>query len=59
MMAAVKEAGLVPDLDMLSAAVEACSKAGDGVGAMHFYEQAVGLGFTPDDRMYQEVNRNL
>lgn len=55
MMAAVREAGLVPDLDMLSAATEACSKARDTEGALHFLDQAFRLGFIPDDRMYREV----
>lgn len=40
MMKAVAEAGLVPDLDMFVAAAEACSSAGDDVGALHFYDQA-------------------
>ncbi|CAM9890040.1 unnamed protein product, partial [Ectocarpus fasciculatus] len=39
-MKAVAEAGLVPDLDMFVAAAEACSSAGDDVGAFHFYDQA-------------------
>lgn len=56
-MTAVNEAGLVPDILMLSAAVEACSNAGDGEGAVHFYDQAIRLGFAPDEGMYQEVRK--
>lgn len=55
MMTAVREAGLVPDLEMLSTATEACSRAGDWEGALHFIDQAVRLGHSPDDRMYREV----
>ena len=54
-MSAVREAELLPDLEMLSAATEACSKAGDSEGALHFLDQAVGLGFSPDGRMFKEV----
>lgn len=59
MMVAVREAGLVPDLDMLSAATEACSKAGNTKGALHFVDQALRLGFAPDGRMYREVGAYL
>lgn len=45
----------MPDLEMLSAAVEACSSGGNREGAMHFLDQAIRLGFSPDDRMCQEV----
>lgn len=55
MMVAVHEAGLVPDIDMLAAAMDACSKARDNEGAMHFMDQAVRLGLEPDDGMFREV----
>lgn len=55
MMMAVQEAGLVPDVDMLGAAMDACSKARDTEGAMHFMDQAIRLGLKPDDSMFREV----
>lgn len=54
-MMAVQEAGLVPDIDMLAAAMDACSKARDTEGAMHFMDQAIRLGLEPDDNMFREV----
>lgn len=54
-MMAVREAGIVPDLEMLSVATEACSKARDREGALHFMDQAFRLGLDPDERMYREV----
>lgn len=55
MMIAVQEAGLVPDIDMLAAAMDACYKARDSEGAMHFMDQAIRLGLKPDDNMFREV----
>ena len=55
MMVAVQDAGLVPDVDMLAAAMDACSKARDTEGAMHFMDQAIRLGLKPDDNMFREV----
>ncbi|CAM9211127.1 unnamed protein product [Scytosiphon promiscuus] len=54
-MTAVQEAGLVADIEMLSAAMDACSKARDTEGAMHFMDQATRLGLKPDDNMYREA----
>lgn len=55
MMIAVQEAGLIPDIDMLAAAMDACYKARDTEGAMHFMDQAIRLGLKPDDNMFREV----
>lgn len=55
MMRSVREAGLVPDIDMLATAMDACSKARDTEGAMHFMDQALRLGLEPDDNMFREV----
>lgn len=54
-MSAVQEAGLTADIDMLSAAMDACSKARDSEGAIHFMDQAIRLGLKPDDSMFREV----
>lgn len=48
----------MPDMEMLSTATEACSRTGDSEGALHFLEQAIGLGLSPDGRMFREV-RNV
>lgn len=54
-MSAVQQAGLVADIEMLSAAMDACSKARDTEGAVHFMDQAIRLGLKPDDTMFREV----
>ncbi|CBN76149.1 conserved unknown protein [Ectocarpus siliculosus] len=54
-MSAVQQAGLVADIEMLSAAMDACSKARDTEGAVHFMDQAIRLGLKPDDTMFREA----
>ncbi|CAB1101619.1 unnamed protein product [Ectocarpus sp. CCAP 1310/34] len=54
-MSSVQQAGLVPDIEMLSAAMDACSKARDTEGAVHFMDQAIRLGLKPDDTMFREA----
>ncbi|CAN0044183.1 unnamed protein product [Ectocarpus sp. 4 AP-2014] len=54
-MSSVQQAGLVADIEMLSAAMDACSKARDTEGAVHFMDQAIRLGLKPDDTMFREA----
>ncbi|CAM9165858.1 unnamed protein product [Ectocarpus sp. 13 AM-2016] len=54
-MSSVQQAGLVADIEMLSTAMDACSKARDTEGAVHFMDQAIRLGLKPDDTMFREA----